>query len=244
VVKEVNETEGGEPIRRNLMVVSSIFLLYALAGGELKDTMSAGLVGVKIHREWVIIAAAWVWFGYAWLRYQLIYGGLGSQFQHLIHSDKFIVGEGDDNSVNFQLNYGFNFYRQSQHCNIHKGKLGLEQRDAEVFLYPVLKSGNGAVLSAQNDVITGRELHVNRLTLMGRWPLKFRSHPIGKTDDVSDVHALISWSDAPIWRSYVIWRLLISHKQFTGRYLPLAYAQFSLAVSILFIIPDAFKLLT
>lgn len=236
-----DDTVGGEPIRRNLMVVSSIFLLYSLAGGEMKDTISAGIIGVKIHREWVIIAAAWVWFGYAWLRYHLVYGGLEAQFSHLLATN---------NSTHKILTANFDSYKRSEHFKYNEKKLfdtlGCQNYEVTIYVFPSMPKGEWWGSERGSDVLTGKPLKPTQLSLLGGWAMRFQySFKIEgqhRTEN-KESRANISWFDAPVWRFKVIKQLALTHQGLTGKYFPLVYARFSLAVSVIFAIPDTLKLL-
>lgn len=61
--------------RRDLYAIAIGLCIYNLAGGYvLTDTTVASIIPVKLAHPWVVLAAAWLGFGYFWWRFWLISG--------------------------------------------------------------------------------------------------------------------------------------------------------------------------
>ncbi|AQQ67458.1 hypothetical protein Mag101_07270 [Microbulbifer agarilyticus] len=68
--------EDGHPLRRNLIVICLIILVYILGGGEFKvgdsgSTASLGIIGVTLKHAVVVELAALLIFFWSWYRYQV-----------------------------------------------------------------------------------------------------------------------------------------------------------------------------
>ena len=57
--------------RRDLYAMAIGLTIYYLAGGELVESAQQGIIGMKLSRPWVILAAAWVGYFYFMVRLSL-----------------------------------------------------------------------------------------------------------------------------------------------------------------------------
>lgn len=226
-----------EPVRRNLLVVSSIFLLYFFAGGNLDHRLSTGLIFLEIDRIWVIYLAAWLWFGYAWLRYRLIFGTRASQFRHLIGGDKAGL------HVLFQKT--FDQYKQSQHFNIVKSRIltGIDHENCTYSMGLPNEYFPDTNSPREKDALTGEEITTS-MTLLGGWAISYSAR---NTCSYRESHARgvtkVSFADAPFWRLQLLKQLFIENPHLTGSYFPTIYAQFAFFTSISFGLSKLFQVI-
>lgn len=218
-----------EPVRRNLLVVSTVFLLYFLAGGSLDHKISTGLVWLEVKRMWVVDLAAWGWFGYAWLRYRLIYGTRAEQFHYLL---------GGDRGLHTLLNETLDKYKQSQHFNIVKTRIfkdmAHEHCEYSVGLPNHYFPCSNSKEEKEDDALTGRKVLTSK-TLFGGWVIKFSASNGSKSGKArADGITKVSFLDAPAWRLQILRQLFVEHHQFTERYLPAVYAQVAFVISAVF----------
>ena len=222
---------GSEPIRRNLLLVSTIFIIYFVAGGELKGSVNTGIVPIDLQREWILGLAAWIWFGYAYIRYDLAYKNLDKNFKTICEKE---------NALDKLLIASVHKYQSSRHCKKALPKCRFVAGSPSVKLL-LIQEGD-LEHTEITDAVTGKQVKPTSLRLLGRWVLEFRYSDADSGEAVT-THAAVSFLNAPFWRLHVIWKLLTTQHLFTERYMPIAYAHVAFYVAASFLLVDGLSYL-
>lgn len=238
-----NESSAeNNPIRRNLILISTAFLLYFLADGALNSSLVPLGISFPENKHWVLKGAAWMVFGYWFLRYRVHFGTRNDIFKRLLAGSGDSLGFHQNLTKNASMLFKDQQFRwlyeknRKQEIDLDEVLSRLGEEKTSLFkpaIHMLLPESTEIREQGADQYGNGARRASNRL--LGCWHLNVT---ISKKQDNTRVAIynqvlVIGLLDHLDFRLRVIRDMARSNHALTDLYFPLVYAQMAGAISLL-----------